>query len=198
MPNTQSLEHSVYELEEDRSHEQFFFIPETVESLANLAEGKVACLCTPTVAEKLVEKGKEEITLFDIDTRISSLWRSNNTLVPYDLKRGLHSSHKLNTQELTSTHEYSYDTIIFDPPFSLVTPEEIARNVNALLKFDLIGDTYAYIIYPASGGEALEEAFESLGFVGQEREDIVIKYQIPPKVVNDTRKKITCFQFRRV
>jgi hypothetical protein len=198
MLNPMPDESMVTSLGENRGNEQYFFTPETVESLVKVSLGNVACLCTPTVAESLINSGKKDVVVFDIDPRLKSLWPDGNTLVAYDLKRGLHSNHDQNTDELTPSHEYQYDTVIFDPPFSHVTPEEIARNVNALLKFDLTGETYAYIIYPRSGGAALEEAFEELGFVGQEREDITIKHQFPPRGYTDGRKQITCFQFRRV
>ncbi|MBD3366489.1 hypothetical protein GF360_04100 [candidate division WWE3 bacterium] len=187
----------VLQLEERRaSQEQYFFTEDTIERLVPLCEGRTACLCTPTVAEAAVRKGNE-VTLFDIDPRFKELF-GEDVFVPYDLYRGLHSLHQENADSLTPEYEYSFDTVIVDPPFSGVTPARLAQNINALLKWDLEGDTYAYIVYPRSGGEALEEAFEDLGMVGQVREDIPIDHVNTPKGYDTGRKEIVLFQFRRV
>lgn len=185
-------------LQEDRSKEQYFFTTDTVEKLAKLGIGYTACLCTPSIAKKLTEQDKKDLILLDIDPRLRELFPQKDAFVIYDLQRGLHSDHQRNADELTPQYEYKFDTVIFDPPFSGISPADIAKNTNALLKFDLEGETYAYIVYPISGAAALEKAFLDYGFVGQERKDIRIEYQDPPKAYAEGRKSIGLFQFRRV
>ena len=69
-----TLEESlVTSLGENRNNEQYFFTPETVENLAKVSAGNVACLCTPTVAESLLNKGKKDVVVFDIDPRLKDL-----------------------------------------------------------------------------------------------------------------------------
>jgi stress-induced morphogen len=187
----------VTDLEERRrSQEQYFFTKETVEQLTPLCKGKTACLCTPTVAESALEEGKDAV-LFDIDPRFRTFF-GENSFEPYDLYRGLHSHHQANADRMTPKYEYAFDSVIVDPPFAGVSPEQLAQNVNALLKWDITGESYAYIVYPKSGEGALENAFEAQGMVGQIREDIPIKHINTPRGYDAGKKQIVLFQFRRV
>lgn len=181
--NGQREESNKPKMKENRDNQQYFFTDECTQRLSELVDNKTVCLCVPSVAIK------SNALCLDIDKRLSG------NFMRYDLHRGLHSKHRQNTRELTPVLEYQFLTVLFDPPFSLVTPNEIARNVNALLQWD--EQATAYVCYPNTGFQALENAFLNYGFLGEDS-NIDLEYNFPPRNMGlGERREIKLYRFCR-
>lgn len=179
--------------DENRANEQYFYTPETTRALVNLCVGRTACLFTPSVALAASIDGKETIA-FDVDKRFQSVLGSSYQY--YDANKGIHGRDQVSGKVLAPMYEYAFDTVIADPPYSAVTLERIASNVNSMLKWDLEGNTYAYITHLGNCFHGLEKAFERYQMVGQAIEDFQINYNKPPRSV--IKKGVSLYQFRRV
>jgi hypothetical protein len=169
-------------MEENRDAQQYFFTRECVSALSVLVEDKTVCLCVPTVA------AKTGAVCLDVDTRFDKV-------IEYDLLRGLHSRHRVNTTTLRDL-EYAFSRVLFDPPFSLVTPHDIAKNVDALLSWEDGVD--AYVCYPSTAFPVLEQAFLEYGFLG-EHSGLDLEYNAPPRNMGlGERREIRLYRFERV
>ena len=168
---------------ENRENQQYFFTKECTSRLVGLNPD--LCLCVPSVALEL------ECLLLDIDSRFDNF----PFFVYYDLNRGLHSKHRINTKKLSHL-EYQFQTIVFDPPFSFVTPRTIAKNVDALLMWDT--RSTVFVCYPSSGFNELEEAFAHYGLAGHDS-GIQLVYENPPRKMGvGEKREIRLYRFERV
>ena len=171
---------------ENRALEQYFFTPETAQALAGLAGENPCWLCTPT-AGIAADRG----LVLDIDSQFHTL---GNRFIKYDMHRGLHSRHQSNGDHLTPLLEYHFDTVVCDPPFSIVPPAVVARNINALLNWD---GGVAYICYPKTGEQVLGAALLEKGLHCQ-RADITLEYKYPPRNMGvGERREIILMEVRR-
>ncbi len=176
-------------LPENRSNEQYFFTRGTINALAELCAGRTACLFTPSVGECLVATGKSDVTIFDLDHRLQG---ANHEY--FDANRTLFDNKKLKSGP--HAYQHGFQTVVADPPYSLVSPQTVAARVNELLEWDLQGDTYAYVAYLNSGIVAYERAFNAYGMVGQTVPEFEICYEHPPRRLME--KGVSLMQFRRV
>lgn len=169
-------------MDENRENQQYFFTQDCTNRLSELQPD--LCLCVPSVALKT------HCLLFDVDERLESL----PFFVRYDLNRGLHSHHNANGKRL-SQFEYRFSTVLFDAPFSFVTPDTMARNANALLQWD--ESATIYVCYPRTGFDALRQAFEKRGLTGKES-GIQLEYNNPPRRMGlGEKREIKLYRFQR-
>jgi len=108
-------------MHENHQKEQYFFDEATITALTDFSMGfeRICCLCTPTIGEALLKRGKA-CTILDTDERFADLpgFRS------YDLYR---------PDYLPDT----FDLIICDPPFFNVSLSQLFKAIRILAHFNL-------------------------------------------------------------
>ncbi|MCB9685584.1 MAG: hypothetical protein H6735_11130 [Alphaproteobacteria bacterium] len=113
-------------MHEDHQREQYFFDPPTVARLADLLEvyDRPCCLCAPTVARALADRGRA-VTLLEVDERFASVPGFRR----WDLYR---------PTPLAQT----FDAILVDPPFWKVTLSQLFTALRVLARGDLTLPTW--------------------------------------------------------
>ncbi|RMD77587.1 hypothetical protein D6810_00600 [Candidatus Dojkabacteria bacterium] len=177
--------------------EQYFFSEKTAYELARLARGKTACICTPSVGLLLSHRDEQykadEVYIFDKDERLGQLKLDGVLLVEYDLYKGLHSHcGDDGVKSLHSNFSYYFNTVIFDPPFSLEI-RMVLKQINAFLGWEK-GDV-AYLSYPVRGFDLIRSHSAEFGLLVCEHNRFEIEYLSPPKSYKRGGSEDTLNQF---
>ncbi len=90
-----------------------------------LPRGRIACLCTPTLHERLIKIGFDS-TLLEIDRRLLGVF--GDTSIPFDL-RGCSG------RQIDPSLLHTFNTVVVDPPFDLIELSIVAERVRELLDY---------------------------------------------------------------
>ena len=168
---------TIADVSENKAAEQFFFTKETSDQLAKLAGDNTAFLGTPSVALRAKTNGAHGV-LFEQDPRFVKHPELQKAVgvkaVKYNMQTGLN---KLTTPRYAG----KFDTLICDPPFSAVRPNQLATDIGELV----MREGSAYVVYPSRRMPTLVASMQTVGFKRDLKFEQTAYYANPPMLVRE-------------